>query len=67
MSQKNRRINFDLMGRVHNWDRAILISKSYRPLPGRNNIVKVNPVKNYGVYGDFDIHILFPILLVLFS
>jgi len=32
------------------------MTKSYCHLSGRNNVVKVNPVKNYGMYGDFDIH-----------
>ena len=39
-------------------DRGIsLIAKSYRPISGRNNIVKVDPVKNNRVYGNSNIHI----------
>ena len=33
-----------------------LMAKSYRSLSGRNNVVKVDPVKNYGMYGDFNVH-----------
>jgi hypothetical protein len=38
-------------------DKAVyLMVKSYRPLSGRNNMVKIDPVKNYRMYGYFNVH-----------